>query len=245
MGPADSGTEGAGNEVEESENRTAADTRPLLTRRAALGLGGQALALFGLGAFVRLMGGRLERLRPPGALPAEQFLARCIRCQRCVEVCPTGAITSVLLTEGVLGAGTPQMDFHRGYCDLCLECAQVCPTGALSPIDKDAVRIGVAEVDKASCVAWIWLACTKCHTVCPTGAVVLDDQQRPLVDVSKCNGCGLCEYVCVSTAVRSYTVSRGKGIVVRPLSEAQAREGYMPDSPPEESTALRPPEGEA
>ena len=30
--------------------------------------------------------------RPPGAGEEEAFLARCIRCGKCVQVCPTGAL---------------------------------------------------------------------------------------------------------------------------------------------------------
>ncbi len=190
-----------------------------LDRRAFVGLGGQALILVALGGFVRLAGGRQDFLRPPGALPPGEFLSRCIRCQKCLEVCPTGAITPVLLTEAALGAGTPRLDFARGYCDLCMKCVAVCPTGALAPIEKDAVRLGVAQVDRQNCVAWVWDACTRCLNACPSQAIVLDDRQRPVVDADRCTGCGKCEHACISTVVRSYRSTRGKGIVVWPLAK--------------------------
>ena len=174
--------------------------------------------MVGLGGAVRLAGGRGTVLRPPGALPGAEFLSSCIRCHKCLEVCPTGIITSVLLTEAVLGAGTPRLDFTRGYCELCMKCAEVCTTGALVVADAGSVKLGIAHVDPENCVAWVWGGCTKCYKACPSQAITLDEMQRPVVDVSKCNGCGTCEYVCLSTVVRSYVSTRGKGIVVRPLA---------------------------
>jgi ferredoxin-type protein NapG len=239
------GARGIENDVGNGEHRTTTGLNSPVTRRALLGLGGQALILVALGGFVRLFGDRYNCLRPPGALPAEEFLSRCIKCQKCLEVCPTGAITSVLLTETVLGAGSPQLDFEAGYCDLCMKCIEVCPTGALRPIDKDTARLGVAEVDRESCVAWIWRGCTKCYEECPLDAIVLDDYQRPAVDAAKCNGCGLCEYVCISSAVRSYSRSRGKGIVVLPTTAEGTRETDTFGPFLEENATIWLPRGEA
>jgi len=145
-----------------------------LTRRALLGLVGQAVIVVGLGGFIRFFGRKDAFLRPPGALTEGEFLSLCLKCQKCQEVCPMGTITPVLLTENVLSAGTPRLDFHLGYCNLCMKCIEVCPTGALQPIKKEVVRLGVAKVDREKCVAWIWEGCTKCYEECPCEAIVLD-----------------------------------------------------------------------
>ncbi len=47
---------------------------------------------------------------------------KCIRCGKCEQVCPAGAIT----------IGREGRRINRAKCTLCLECAKVCPTGAIS-----------------------------------------------------------------------------------------------------------------
>ncbi len=201
----------------EREREIETGPNPRLSRRAFLGLVGPAAIVVGLGGSIRLLGQGDRFLRPPGVVTEEEFLSLCIKCQKCQEICPTGAITPVLLTENVLSTGTPRLSFRLGYCNLCMRCIEACPTGALQPSRKEAVRLGVARVDREKCVAWVWEACTKCYEECPCEAIVLDSNQRPIVDASKCNGCGLCEYICLSSSVRSYTGAGSKGIVVVPI----------------------------
>ena len=68
-----------------------------ITRRAALGevarVGGAAcLAGLSLTALVNMASRADARaLRPPGALPEDDFLSACVRCGLCVEACPYGA----------------------------------------------------------------------------------------------------------------------------------------------------------
>ena len=187
------------------------------TRRTFLVLLGQGAILIGLGGFIRFSERKDRFLRPPGALAEEAFLSLCIKCQKCQEICPTAAIVPVLMTEDVAGAGTPKLNFSLGYCNLCMKCIAACPTRALQPTEKEAVKLGVAEIDKDKCVAWNWTGCTRCYKECPIGAITMDDTQRPVVDASKCNGCGLCEYICPAPSLRSYTRASGKGIVVFPI----------------------------
>lgn len=100
----------------------------LLSRRAFFELLGPAVVVVGLGGLVRFFEPKARFLRPPGALPEEEFLALCTRCLKCQELCPS-IITAVLPTESLILAGTPRVQFG---CSRCMRCNYVCPTGALA-----------------------------------------------------------------------------------------------------------------
>ena len=53
-------------------------------------------------------------LRPPGALPEEQFLVQCLRCGCCQGACPHGAIT-LLKREEITESGQPDAYSWRPY----------------------------------------------------------------------------------------------------------------------------------
>jgi ferredoxin-type protein NapG len=185
-----------------------------LTRREFLGLASQTALMVGLGGLIRLFTRNERVLRPPGAIPERDFLAVCVKCQRCSEICPTGVITQLVLEDDLLGFGTPRLDFRLGYCTLCMECVQVCPSGALHAGTPKTVISGVAEINPANCIAWSWGGCTVCHQVCPSAAISLDLDGRPVVSPSQCTACGLCENSCPSSALRSGSKKGSKGITV-------------------------------
>jgi MauM/NapG family ferredoxin protein len=139
-------------------------------------------------------------LRPPGAVEEREFLARCIRCQRCAEACETDAI---LLAPRAAGraAHTPYIVPETSACDLCLACGKACPTGALAPLLHMAdARMGTAVVDKRLCVSHNGTGvCGACFTICPLKgkAITQGKHNAPAVDDARCVGCGLCEEACI------------------------------------------------
>lgn len=169
-------------------------------------------------------------LRPPGAESESSLLAKCDRCQRCVQACPYNLVQPRPLGWDFPAAETPELVFKEGYCDFCMKCVEACPTGALSLEAPTASNIGVAKVISDSCVAWQWQGCTVCVDVCPVaGAIQLDDRGRPHVDNALCNGCGLCQTECPAPSLRAYNAAVAeKGIyVVSRQSIAAALDGAI------------------
>lgn len=189
-----------------------------ISRRTFLKSTGIAFAaLFVLGGAGALAKGK-PLLRPPGGQDEDRFLSRCIRCDRCRSICHTSAITAAKITDGIVEARTPTMNYTRGYCDFCNDCVEVCPTGALKEFDKDTVKIGTAVVQKDICLAWVKGGCTICAEKCPFDVISLDEHNRPVVDEEKCKGCGVCEYECAAFILRSYVGGKNRGIIVQPAS---------------------------
>lgn len=147
-------------------------------------------------------------IRPPGAAPA--FNALCARCGNCVNACPYGLIVPDLGVTGIEGLLTPLLKLRSRNAEQeqfcfqdCNACARVCPTGAIRrlPIEeKRQIAIGLARVDKKTCIAWEkGEYCVVCQEFCPYQAIAEVDRKGvkcPTVDASKCRGCGACESQC-------------------------------------------------
>lgn len=151
--------------------------------------------------------------RPPGALPEEEFLSRCIHCYLCQDVCPPGCIQ--MKPDDEFDRQTPYIIPRLKACTLCLKCGEVCPTGALRPLQEPRdVRMGVAVVDETICVSHLRTgACGACFTACPIRGEAITQGlfNAPFVHAEHCTGCGLCEEVCIVPY---------RAIRVRPLEEA-------------------------
>ncbi len=138
-----------------STPRTQATRRRFLrTVTLALGVIGTSLA-----GFLPVLAKWIPpRLRPPGALAETPFLAACIKCGQCVQVCPVQAIRLADIEDGV-GIGVPHIDARAQACDFscdALQCILACPTGALSHKlnKKEEVRMGLARVARPeACLA--------------------------------------------------------------------------------------------
>ena len=177
-------------------------------------------------------------IRPPGSLPEEGFLDKCIRCAECMKVCPTNALHPTLFEAGVEGIGTPKLVPKMGYCDYeCNACGQVCPTGAIQKLtleEKKKLKIGTAYFNKNKCYPWNEnVNCLVCEEHCPTPkksikfweVEVLEQHtnkkvivKRPYVITDTCIGCGICENKC--------PIKEEPGVRVTARGEERHRERY-------------------
>lgn len=149
---------------------------------------------------------RVTPVTPPGSMSAANMAKRCTGCQLCVTECPNGVLRP---QTDLLHLMQPVMSYERGYCrPECNRCSEVCPAGAIKPITpevKASTQIGHAVWIKKNClVVTDGIACGNCARHCPVGAIEMmpldenDDNSPfvPMVNETRCIGCGACENLC-------------------------------------------------
>ncbi len=178
-----------------------------------------------LSAAVNKRGFNEKAIRPPGSVAENEFLERCIKCDQCINVCPTNVLQPSSFKQGGFeGLWTPVMDFAIGFCQLnCTMCSEVCPTGAIQKIslaqklgtgdfaDKGPISVGTAFFNRGRCLPWAMeTPCVVCEEVCPVSpkAIGTYDEEftrwdgvtvtlnKPYMRPELCIGCGICEREC-------------------------------------------------
>lgn len=205
------------NDIVKPTGRTAASA-PLPRRRflkdAAGVAGGAGLLALGAGMYAKQASALpATAIRPPGALPEDDFLAACVRCGLCVRDCPYDTLKLAELGDSV-ATGTPYFEARKIPCEMCedIPCVVACPTGAL---DRGLTDIGKAKmglavlIDQENCLNFLGLRCDVCYRVCPVidKAITLERMHNPRSDrhamllptvhSEHCTGCGKCEKACV------------------------------------------------
>ena len=194
--------------------------------------GGCAAGMIGLGLSAYASHARRsdpQAIRPPGALPGDDFLNACLRCGLCVEDCPYDTLKLATLFDPAPN-GTPWFEARNIPCEMCedIPCAAACPSGALdSQLDDiNAARMGTAVlIDEKNCLNFQGLRCEVCYQVCPLidEAITLERQRNlrtgkhalfiPTVQAEACTGCGKCEAACVldETAIKVLPLELASG----------------------------------
>jgi ferredoxin-type protein NapG len=173
-------------------------------------------------------------LRPPGAVEEKRFLAKCIKCGLCVVACPYRALILAKPGDGK-PVGTPFFSMRENPCRMCrdIPCTVACPTGALdaglvsdtdgqgrSLLNINKARIGLAVIDRETCIAYWGIQCDACYRACPfidkaiTVEYAVNDRTRkhailgPVVHSDHCTGCGICERACVTKKASIFVLPR-------------------------------------
>ncbi len=151
-------------------------------------------------------------LRPPGALEDDHaFVAACIGCGLCGEVCPPRCIR-FHSRDGGARVNIPFIEAAAKACTLCGKCMEVCPTAALGVVPRAEIDMGIAEIDRDACYPWVDRGvCGACVSICPLGKQAIGykmwNQYQPIVKQG-CVGCGLCVEVCPHPSKPIWIVQR-------------------------------------
>ena len=159
-------------------------------------------------------------VRPPGSIPENIFRSQCVRCGECLKVCPGNVLQPAGLELGIDGIWTPKVVADWSGCvPFCNNCGRVCPTGAIRELtldEKRAARIGLAVVNKNTCLPYTRREnCGQCVSECAAAGYnaiefirigdIMDGRGGPVEDSGylapvvledKCIGCGLCQARC-------------------------------------------------
>jgi polyferredoxin len=187
-------------------------------------------------------------IRPPGSVEESDFLSKCIKCDQCINVCPTNVLQPATTEEaGFEGLWTPVMNFNIGHCQLkCTLCSEVCPTGAIRKITVEEklgkgafagngpVVLGTAFFDVGRCLPHAMeIPCVVCEEVCPVSpkAIQTRDEEvrnafgelvvlnKPFLVPDLCIGCGICQNEC--------PVTDSRAVYVTPVGESRSRERQL------------------
>jgi len=130
--------------------------------------------------------------------------------------------------------GTPYLMMRENPCRMCRDvpCAAACPTGALDiglvseaagaekRLNINKARMGLAVIDRETCIAYWGIQCDACYRVCPVidKALTVDPVRNdrtgkhtifgPVVHSGHCTGCGMCERACVTKKASIFVLPR-------------------------------------
>jgi formate hydrogenlyase subunit 6/NADH:ubiquinone oxidoreductase subunit I len=184
-------------------------------------------------------------IRPPGSVEESEFQERCIKCDQCINACPTNVLQPATLAEGgIESLWTPVMNFNIGHCQLkCTLCSEVCPTGAIRKITVEEklgkgryskqgpIRLGTAFYDLGRCLPHAMeIPCVVCEEVCPVSPKAIQTKDfeakdvfgeivvlnKPFIVPDLCIGCGICQTECPVTDLRA--------VYVTPVGESRSQD---------------------
>lgn len=137
-------------------------------------------------------------LRPPGAIPGNEFTNKCTGCGKCIVVCPQNIVISG-------SGGYPEVDFRRGECTFCELCIDHCPEDALLHSVQPPWQLQLIVSD--GCLAKRQVVCQTCGDACETQAISFTlragSVATPRIEQHDCTGCGACIAACPENALQA------------------------------------------
>ncbi len=158
----------------------------------------------------KVTGHRTKLVRPPGAIPEDEFLRACTKCKLCAEACPPQAIRIAGPEMGLAHEGYPLIDIPTRACYMCSEmpCVAACPEPALIDIEPQEIFLGKVEIHPQLCLAFFDEDCISCDYSCPVPGALEFVDKKPKIDPTLCTGCGLCIQSCVAKPAAIQYIAR-------------------------------------
>ncbi len=142
-------------------------------------------------------------VRPPYGLKESLFQSECPSCES--QVCVTSCEQEIIL---IRSDKTPMLNFTKTGCTFCEACAIACPTSVLSLDYHHTAEVINADfrISLEGCVAHHGVICFSCKEPCIDDAILFNGMFNPVIDETKCTGCGYCLARCPTQAI-SFLVS--------------------------------------
>ena len=137
-------------------------------------------------------------VRPPFVKNDKEFYNKCIECEDtpCILACEEEII---FIQEDT----TPTINFEKRGCTFCEDCANACDRDVISLnnlYNVNSLNISF-QINTSSCIAHNDTICFSCKEPCVDDAILFNGLFNPIIDETKCTGCGFCYGRCPTKAI--------------------------------------------